>query len=57
MQDYPMPKAALWEMRALDYSYNFEDIFLVKEFNLATTTTTKPETHRPSEQTLGKNEC
>lgn len=38
--DYQMPEAELWEMRALDYSYNFEDIFLVEEFNLATTVTT-----------------
>lgn len=46
-----MPREALWELRALDYSYNSEDIFLVKEFNLATTTTTKLETRRPSEKT------
>lgn len=35
-----MPEAALREMRALDYAYSFEDVFLVAEFNLAIATAT-----------------
>ena len=45
-----MPRAALLEIKASDYSYNFEDIYLVGHtFNPATTASKLETRERPRE--------
>ena len=50
MRDWKMPRAALLEIKASDYSYNFEDIYLVEHtFNPATTASKLETRERPRE--------